>query len=119
MSTNSPTRTILVVEDEFLVALDLTESIRDLGYEVISVRVASDAPPPGTYDAALLDHGLSGEASQHLAEILLASHVPFAFCTGLDRNELSARYPSVPTLEKPYLPEGLAAIVHGLFEGRD
>ncbi len=115
MSTLSSPRTILVVEDEVLVAVDLAESLRDLGYSVVSVRDADDAPEAGSYDAVLLDHGLSGGASERFADALLAANVPFAFCTGFDGGELKARYPGVPSLEKPYTADGVAAVAHGFF----
>lgn len=109
-------KTILVVEDEFLVAIDIADILTGLGYRVVTARSAEERGAAGSYDAVLLDHGLSGEGSARLADLLLETGVPFAFCTGLAAEELRVRYPGVPTIEKPFQPETLAAVAKAFFE---
>ena len=115
--THGLTQRILVVEDEALVAMDISETLKSLGYNVVTVAHAGEGRvmPPADFDAVLLDHGISGEDSEAFADELLARGTPFAFCTGLFSEELRQRYPDVPLLEKPFQPEELRRLVETFF----
>jgi two-component system, chemotaxis family, sensor kinase Cph1 len=79
---------ILIVEDSFLVILELEALCGDLGWEVIgpatrlaqALTLARDAE----FDAAFLDVNLDGEMSWEIATLLQERHIPFAFSTGYD-----------------------------------
>jgi DNA-binding response OmpR family regulator len=82
-TTGSLRRTfrVLVVEDEFLIAMDLNEVLAGAGFEVVGPvgsveealsRLAVDRP-----DAAVLDVSLSGERVTPVAHMLLLMQVPF------------------------------------------
>jgi len=77
---------VLLVEDEFLIALDAEEMLRDFG--AASVTVAStleDAQKiiaDGQFDLAVLDVNLNGRKSFPLADMLLAKGTPVVFGTG-------------------------------------
>jgi DNA-binding response OmpR family regulator len=67
-----PTRQILVVEDEFLIAMEVEQTLRRAGYQVVG-----PAPSLGTAlellrqvrpDAAVLDVNLAGERVTPVAE---------------------------------------------------
>jgi CheY-like chemotaxis protein len=96
---------ILVVEDEFLVSLDLEAMLRELGGEVVgplgsldrAVAVAREA----ALDVALLDVNVGGQTVTPVADALAARAVPFVFCTGYDAASLPARHAAVPILMKP------------------
>lgn len=77
---------ILIVEDEALIALELEQTILDLGYEVMGPAASNDealqlvaARRP---DAALLDMNLGRETSERVATELYRLGVPFLYCTG-------------------------------------
>lgn len=76
---------VLLVEDEFLVALDTKTELEDLGYEVAyiarSVGAALKAMENGVFDLAVLDVNLNGERVWPVAEALRQRSLPFIFST--------------------------------------
>lgn len=97
--------TILVVEDDFLIADDLSRELRDEGARVLGpaaslaeglAQVADQRP-----DLAVLDIDLDGQPVFPLADALRAQAVPFLFATGLDPEALPERFRDVPRFDKP------------------
>ena len=102
---------VLVVEDEFLVAMDIELALNDLGCEVVGpiaeLASALRTAQRETLDLALLDVNLGGEPVTAVAEALVARAVPIVFCTGYQVENLCSRYPAAPTLMKPFQPADL------------
>jgi DNA-binding response OmpR family regulator len=77
---------ILVVEDEFLVADDIAEAVRELGYEVVgpaaTTAEALSLLEDGPLHGALLDANLDGTSSASIAEKLRERRIPFVVVTG-------------------------------------
>jgi len=99
-------RRILVVEDEYLLADDLAQELRDAGAEVLGpVATVGDAQTiigsGEQVDAAVLDVNLRGEMVFPLADELTARRVPFAFITGYDSTTLPPRFADTPRFAKP------------------
>jgi DNA-binding response OmpR family regulator len=96
---------ILLVEDEFLVATEMCEEVRDLGLEVAgpcaSVEEALAEIRSTEIDAALVDINLGGTWAYPIADELMARDVPFAFTSGYDRASILDRYGHVPRICKP------------------
>lgn len=99
----------LVLEDEFLIALDLQEILAAAGAEVACFADADAAlsalDAGAQFDLALLDvHlGATSRTSSSVAAALAARHTPFIFLTGMHRDSARAlTYPDTPLLEKPY-----------------
>ncbi|MBI0535915.1 response regulator [Roseomonas sp. KE2513] len=114
-------RRVLVVEDEFFIADDIAEALRELGAEVIGpVPRLSEAlnliESAGPIDFAVLDVNLGGEACFLVGDALLAQDIPFVFATGYDRSFLPARFRNVPYWEKPFDPRSLAQALRELCE---
>jgi len=109
---------ILVVEDAFLIAMDLSDQLTDSGCEVIgpaaSVRQALDQIDGIAVDGALLDVNLDGERSFPIAEWLAARGIPFVFLTGYDSPmAFPDAFRLAPRLSKPVDPQALKeAIAH-------
>jgi DNA-binding response OmpR family regulator len=105
---------VLVVEDQFLVADELTETLRDWGCEVfgpaINVAAALEIIETHTLDAAILDINLGNELSFPIAAVLEQRDVPFIFLTGYPRDGVfPSAHAAVPRLKKPErLREALA-----------
>jgi len=100
-------RTILVLEDEIMVAMLLEDMLGDLGCRVLGpvamVAPALELLAANTVDIALLDVNLSyGQNGYPVAEELTARGIPFAFVTGYGANTLSPQYRDRPTLQKPF-----------------
>jgi CheY-like chemotaxis protein len=102
---------VLVVEDEFLIAMDLEAMLRDLACEVVGpigdLASALRAAREETLDLALLDANLGGEPVTAVAEALVARAVPIVFCTGYQVDSWCDRYPATRTLMKPFQPAEL------------
>ena len=103
---------VLVVEDEFLVALELEEMVERLGFRVVgpapTVAKARSLLERERPNVALLDVNLGGERSTPIAEILRQQGIPFVLTTGYDRSQLSEpALIDAPRLSKPVDPERL------------
>lgn len=108
---------ILVVEDEVLIADELTDALTDRGAEVLgpafTVRQAMvQVETEAWIDAAVLDINLDGEMIFPVAERLIARGVPVVFATGYDQFVLPERLAGVPHLEKPISFEALRRLLH-------
>ena len=106
---------ILVVEDEFLIALDIAGVLEDNGLVVIGpVSTAAEALNALTQqaiDGALLDANLGGQPVGAVADALRARKVPFAFVSGYGRERLPPRYREAPLVRKPFTGADLLAAV--------
>lgn len=100
-------RSILVVEDECVIALDLAASLQDEGAVVLGpVSTVRDAwrciEEHEHIDAAVLDVRLhDDELVFPIADALEERAVPFVFATGCEPDALPERYRTTPALEKP------------------
>ena len=113
MTDPRPTRRVLLVEDEFLVAAMLADTLEDAGFAVIaqaaSVTGALALVEAGGFDCAVLDWNLAGERSDPIALALAARAVPFVISTGY--GEVPAEFAHHPILPKPYDPAVLPALL--------
>jgi PAS domain S-box-containing protein len=102
---------IMIVEDEFLVALALTDILAELGFSIIgpfaTLADAKNALMQQEIDAAILDVNLGGEFIYPLAEILAERETPFAFITGYGAESIDPRFKNIPILQKPVEEEAL------------
>lgn len=106
MERNSPTKRILIVEDEFLVAEDMAYEVRALGLEVVGPieNVAAALKTifeTGGIDGALLDINVGGDLTFPIADALLERGIPLAFTTGYDENNVPEKYAGVACYSKP------------------
>ena len=96
---------VLVVEDEFLIALEITEALERAGYEVIGpVATAGEAERLAReeiLDAAVLDVELQGETVFAAADLLMRQGVPFVILSGYGAEDLPVRFRGRPGLGKP------------------
>jgi len=108
---------ILIIEDEFLIALLIEEMSRHLGYRVSgiahNVTAARMALKKRDFDAVLLDINLDGRAGPDIADLLAKMAIPFAFVTGYEY-AIEPRHEAVPILEKPFSPSELRAFLERL-----
>jgi CheY-like chemotaxis protein len=111
-------RRVLIVEDEYLLAMDLQDQLEELG-----ARVLGPAPSVATalrlldseaeVEAATLDVTLGGEKCFAVADALRARGVPFVFVTGYDGWTLPEEYRDFPRCSKPVQIEQLARALFG------
>jgi CheY-like chemotaxis protein len=101
--------TVLVVEDEFIIALDLSETVQDLGYELegpfAGKADAFEAIGEQMPDAAILDVFTADGEVYPLADALTRRGVPIIFHSGhVPPNEVRERYPEAIACAKPCPP---------------
>lgn len=97
---------VLVVEDEFLLALDISETLASEGANVIgpagtlteALDLVSDWPD---LDYAVLDVNLRNEPTFQLATILQDRNVPFVFVTGYQAGVLPPEVRPTRVIGKP------------------
>jgi ActR/RegA family two-component response regulator len=110
-------RRLLIVEDDYTIAVELMRSLEALGVEVIGpVASVEDAlalveREGGRMDGAVLDINLRGRRVYPVAEALTARGVPFVFATGYDAMVIPGDYAGVPRCEKPVDKELLARML--------
>jgi DNA-binding response OmpR family regulator len=109
---------VLVVEDEYLVAVLIEEMLESAGCVVTGpiprVPDALDAVDRDTYDAAVLDINLNGERIDPVAAALTRRNVPFVFVTGYGAAGLPGDYAECPRLCKPFRMADLLGSVSSL-----
>jgi hypothetical protein len=106
---------ILVVEDNFLIALDIESVIYGHGGKVAAKAATLNAAMkhaeiPGL-TAAILDSRLGADDVSPIAEKLAGLGIPFIFYTGRTFAEIAEAWPNTPVVLKPASP---AALVRGL-----
>jgi hypothetical protein len=106
---------ILVVEDEFLLALEVEAALISFGCRVAGpfakLAKALDAARITPLDGAVLDINLNGEMVYPLAEFLDSAGVPFVFLTGYVPSDLPERFRHFRRLQKPLHAEMLRQII--------
>jgi CheY-like chemotaxis protein len=111
---------ILVVEDEFLVALELITILTHEGAVVLgpaqTVQQALGLVARNSLDCALVDIRLADGASFDVADRLAENGVPFAFVTGYAESDMPPRHKGRPVIYKPFTHMSLLTTVRGLVE---
>ncbi|MCC8935033.1 response regulator [Bradyrhizobium sp. Arg68] len=106
-------RRILVVEDEYFLADDVSSALRALGADIAGpVGEINDAlgvlNDGGIIDAAVLDVNIHEQPIYPIARELLARSVPIVFTSGYDKIVIGNEFERVPLWEKPIDPRAIA-----------
>lgn len=101
--------TVLVAEDDFIIACDLCDTVREAGFSVegphADVASAMRAFQTNRPDLAILDVHLGNEVVYPLAEKMIAENIPVIFHSGrITPDEVGSRFPGTQTLAKPCPP---------------
>lgn len=106
---------VLIVEDEPLIALQIAQWLRQEGCEIVgpaaSVGEALELMTTIDFNAALLDVDLNGARSFPIADLLRETETPFGFLSGFGASELPLRFRSSPLLSKPLCPRELRSFI--------
>jgi DNA-binding response OmpR family regulator len=94
---------VLVVENEFMIGLDVSQQLASAGYEVVGV--ATSVPKAlrlePRCDVAVLDVNLGRETSEPVARKLRESGKPFVVLTGYSPEVLASSFNDATVLAKP------------------
>jgi len=97
-------RSVLIVEDEPLIALDLHDALHKAGASILAVTTIEDALELIAYAkicAAIVDVKLGGHDSSSVCDALAKRSIPFMFYTGYSNAPSLSQWPSVPAVDKP------------------
>ena len=102
-----PQRSILIVEDEPLIAMMLEDFLESLGHKVVacceSLEDALGRVEAGGFEVAILDVSLrDGRLVWPVADRLAAAGTPFVLATGGHIEPPPAAHAGAPILAKPY-----------------
>jgi DNA-binding response OmpR family regulator len=118
MNDNHPLSgvTVLVVEDDLLLAMDIEETLGGLGAVVVDVCHTLDEAmaraEADDFAVAVLDFSLGSDSVTPLARRLARRNVPFILHTGMSRSEPSLiEWRDSLILEKPASPPTLMAAI--------
>ena len=113
-------RSILIVEDEPLIAMMLEDFLDSLGHKVRgtcdNVQCALDEVEKGGFDLAILDVNLKGESVWPVASRLREKNVPFVIATGGHVDPPPAEFANVPVIEKPYTVDRVTPALEAALE---
>lgn len=102
-------RRILIIEDEPLIGMVLTDYLEDAGCEIAgpaqSADKALEMAANEVVDAALVDGNLAGRRVDQIVGALKSRQIPFAFVTGYGREALPPGFDDAPIVEKPFTQE--------------
>lgn len=104
---------ILVVEDQGLIAMDAEETLRRLGAADVrlaaTVEEAEKVLEEFNPDMAVLDFSLGADTSETIADALLDRDIPLVFMTGYSEGVgIPERFRDIPMVRKPVNPESIA-----------
>jgi DNA-binding response OmpR family regulator len=108
-------RSILVVEDEPLIALEIAALLQSAGAEVISARTRGEAYAvieARRVCAAVLDWRLGDDDGAGLCRLLGTREIPFMFYSGY--SDLQERFPKSVIVQKPAMGDALVSAMTGL-----
>ena len=115
-------RVVLVVEDEPLVALEVTAALRAAGARVLTAGYletglfTTDNPE---LSAAVIDLQLSDGNGTAICRRLRHLGVPFVVHTGFPPMLIRGEWPDVPVISKPAQPEQIISALIGLLHSTD
>ena len=99
-------RSILIVEDEPLIAMMLEDFLDSLGHKVAAtcdtVADALARVAQGGFDIAIIDVNLNGEQVWPVADRLAAQGVPYILATGGHIEPPPPQHAGAPVLSKPF-----------------
>jgi light-regulated signal transduction histidine kinase (bacteriophytochrome) len=114
-------KSVLLVEDSLIIALDAEDILRRLGAAHVAtagtVEHALEVIDTDRPALALLDINLGDQTSFPIADRLLQAGIPFLFATGYgEQAQLPHQHAGRMVVQKPYTLENVARVLPVLFE---
>ena len=117
-ASHVPSRRVLIIEDEVLIAMVLEDMLEMLGHVIVATPggfvEAEAAITAGGFDLVIADVNLGADPVYPLAERVLAAGVQLILATGSHRDTLPERFVGLPVLEKPYALNAVEAALENL-----
>jgi DNA-binding response OmpR family regulator len=123
MNDNNPLSgvTVLLVEDDLLLAMDIEDTLAGMGAVVVDVCHTLDEAVAradvNDFAVAVLDFSLGSDSVAPLARRLARRNVPFILHTGMSRSEPSMmEWRDSIIVEKPASPQALVTAIRSALE---
>jgi CheY-like chemotaxis protein len=112
---------ILVVDDEPIIAMTMSDWLADLGHNVLGP--AADCASAAAFaeqdlDAAILDVSLGTQTTTGIARRLVERGVPFAVASGHDAQTMDPAFASGLPMPKPFGFEAFRRVVERMLASR-
>jgi CheY-like chemotaxis protein len=110
-------KTVLIVEDEPLIAMTIEDLIREMElipYTAVSLDEALSIVEAGGVRLAILDYSVVGGSTEPVAKALKERDVPFILSSGSQIPQDAAPFEGAPCLLKPYAEEALRQAMQAL-----
>ena len=107
---------VLVLEDNFIIAMEAEDILRSLGVEHVEIATkvaqAMTLISEQAFDFALLDVDLGGETSFEFAHALMTSGVAFGFVSGYGEDVVfPASLQEMPRISKPFNENSISRLL--------
>lgn len=106
---------VLVVEDEVMIRMMVTDMLIDLGHSVAAeageIEEALRLAETAEFDLAILDVNLNGKTIEPVARIVQKRKRPLVFSTGYSVDALPQPFRGWPALQKPFRIEALQSAI--------
>lgn len=106
---------VLVVEDEGIVAIMMEDLLREMGVREVhscaDLATALEVARTADIDCAVLDIWLRDSNTNQIADVLTARNIPFVFSTGSGVEALEATHHDRPVLSKPFADEDFKLVL--------
>ena len=114
LNMTSDTKRIFIVEDEVVVAFEMSDTLEDLGFEVVGPGVhmedAKERAREDEIDMAFLDVNLGkNKTSMPVAKILKERGIPFVYITAYSPEQISFLDDGDQVVRKPISASSLIA----------
>jgi len=108
-------RSVLILEDEGIVAMLMEDLVRDLGVRdvhlCVDVATALELLRTQDIDCAVLDLWVRGDTSGAVADACAEQNIPFLFSTGSDLGAIDDRHSDRPMIGKPFADDDFKLIL--------
>jgi DNA-binding response OmpR family regulator len=99
---------ILIVEDEPLIALDIRDTVEAAGFKLVDDASKLDEAlvvlENKTFHAVILDANLNGLSALPIAKELNRRHIPFVVLSGYSQSQQPTEMRAAPFIAKPFNP---------------
>lgn len=114
-------RSILIVEDEPLIAMMLEDFLESMGHTISGTCETLDQAMAeaerGGFDLAILDVNLKGESVWPVAAALRKKGTPFVLASGGHVEPPPAEFKNAPMIEKPFTIDRVTPIIEAALAG--
>lgn len=111
---------VLLVEDEVMIRMMVTDMLEDLGHSVAAetgeIDEAIKLVETAEFDLAILDVNVNGKTIEPVAEAVERRNRPFLFSTGYNLDALPESFRGRPALQKPFRIDSLQNAIDALLK---